>query len=327
MAIGDGPTRQELLNQLATRLNKNPPPNMDPATEMRLVSYLNQRQRRLLTMPGLKRLRDATITFTTVPMQADYGLPSLAKVSRMWDPLQGRVLYEMSQQDSRLMAPSGNVNGTPEAFVWTGRQVVAQQPSAPTALFVQSSNAADTVTLVYVEGVVATGAAQSASIALNGTTPTNIAAAVSTWTRIDKFYLAAPTLGGVTLTAGAGGAVLAGIPVGQVTSVYSGFTLYPIPSAAITYSADITRPVTDLTHPTDQAAIPDDFADVLVLGALADEYQHLADPRWSAAMTEYKERENQLKYWLAETAIGRPFGLSRTWQRPSQLGSFFPSGT
>src|SRR3546814_8949506 len=56
--IGDGPTRIELLKQLAHRLNKNPPPNMDASTEARLAGFINQRQRRLLTMPGLARLRE-----------------------------------------------------------------------------------------------------------------------------------------------------------------------------------------------------------------------------------------------------------------------------
>ena len=327
LVIGDGPTRIELLNQLAHRLNKNPPPNMDSATETRLGSYLNQRQRRLLTMPGLKRLRDGTIAFTAIPDQADLGLPSLAKVSRIYETENDRVLYELSQQDLRLMGPTTTI-GTPEAFVWRGRQVVAHQPAHPAALWVQSSSGSDNTAVLYVEGSLTGGVLRRTSVMLNGTTPTNIAPAVSSWERIDKCYLSAPVLGVVTLTEDSGGGVvLASIPAGQVTSVYTGLTFYPAPSSAIPYVADITRPVTDLINDTDQAAIPEDFADLLVLGALADEYQHLSDPRWSAAMTEYKERENQLKYWLAETHIGRPFGLSRSYQRPSQLGSWFPAGT
>jgi len=325
--IGDGPTRTELLHQLAHRLNKNPPPQMDPATETRLASFLNQRQRRLLTMPGLRRLRDAMTSFVSVPMQAAYGLPPLAKVSRIFETANERVLYEMSAQDHRLIGPS--ISGTPEAYVWTGRQVVARQPVVPTSLHLWSSNVSDVTTLVYIEGVLANGFPASVTVALTGTTPVDVSAGVSDWTRVDKFYLAAPCRGAITLGEGTidGPLALAMIPVGQVTTVYAGLTLYPTPSDAITYTVDVTRTVSDLVHGTDQAALPDDFSDLLVLGALADEYQHLADPRWSTAMTEYKERENQLKYWLAETAIGQPWGLSRQYQRPSQLGPWFASGT
>jgi hypothetical protein len=81
-----------------------------------------------------------------------------------------------------------------------------------------------------------------------------------------------------------------------------------------------------LVRGTDQAALPEDFSDVLVLGALADEYQHLADERYALAVSEYRERENQLKYWLAETAIGRPFNLMPA-QQGSQLGAWFPAGS
>jgi hypothetical protein len=325
--IGDGPTRVELLHQLAHRLNKTPPPSMDSATEARLASYLNQRQRRLLTMPGLARLREASLTLTSQAGQAAYGVTGLAKVQRMVETTNERVLYEMSAQDYRLLGTA--VTGTPEAYVWTGRQVVARQPLGPTSLFLWSSNVSDVTNVVYVEGATADGL-QSVAVVLTGTTPVNISSVTTNWLRVDKWYLAAPCRGDVFL----GDDVLLPTPltlgcirVGQVTTDYTGLTLWPTPSDAVVYTVDITRALSDLVHDTDQAALPVDFSDLLVLGALADEYQHLADSRWSLVMTEYKERENQLKYWLAETAIGRPFGLSRSWQRPSQLGAWFPAGT
>ena len=321
--IGDGPTRAELLNQLAHRLNKTPPPNMDSATEARLGSYLNQRQRRLLTLPGLKRLRDATVSFTSTPNQANCGMPNVAKLSRLVDATNERVLYEMSQQDYRLLSPAPTT-GVPEAYVWTGRQAVMQQPQAQ-ALFVQSSALGDKA-LVYIEGVMVGGWPRVTTVTLQGTTPVNVALAVL-WERIDKCYLSAPCLGTVTLSADSGtGPTLSCIPAGQVTSVYVGLTLFPTPTDVVTYVADITRPVTDLVRGTDQAALPEDFSDVLVLGALADEYQHLADERYALAVSEYRERENQLKYWLAETAIGRPFNLMPA-QQGSQLGAWFPAGS
>lgn len=327
-SVGDGPTRTELLAQIAYRLNKTPPPNMDASTEARLGSFINQRQRRLLTMPGMKRLRDATISFTSVADQPNYALANVAKISRIFDPVNRRVLYEMSQQEYRHVHPNTTVTGTPEAYIWTGRQVVSKQPADASSLFVRSSSAADTDIVVHIQGVVTGGYPQSASVTLTGTTAVNVDATVSTWERVDKFYLAEACEGVITLTEDSGvGTSLAVIPVGQTMLAYNGFSLYQTPSGALTYSVDITRAVTDLVNGTDMAAIPEDFADLLVLGPVADEYQHLNDDRWGAVMREYTARENDLKYWLAETAVGRPFGLGRTWQRPSQLGSWFPAGS
>ena len=323
--IGDGPTRTELLNQIAHRLNKTPPPNMDASTQARLVSYLNQRQRRLLSMPGLQRLRDATVTFTSAPNHADYGLPHISKITRVFEQTNERTLYEMSLQDYRLITPVP-IQGTPEAYIWRGRQVVAQQPSVPSALFVVSSHPEDTTVVVYVEGALAANRPRAITVTLKGIEVTNIATAVADWERIDKCYLSGPALG-VVMLQDASARVLTTIAPGTLTTVYSAVTLHPTPSDTITYYVDVTRVVTDLTHDTDQAAIPEDFADVLVLGALADEYQHLSDPRWGTVMTEYSQRENQLKYWLAETAIGQPYGLARRWSRPSQLGSWYPAGS
>jgi len=322
--IGDGPTRTELLNQLAHRLNKTPPPLMDSATETRLASYLNQRHRRILTMPGLARLRDATVSFTSVDALAHYGLPNITKVSRIFEQTNERTLWEMSLQDYRLLEPRP-MTGTPEAYVWRGRQAVAYQPSAPTALWLVSS--ANDTSVVYIEGALASGALRSVTVTLQGTSPVNIAATVADWVRVDKFFLAVPCSGVVSLAAESGGAPLASIQAGATSTIYTGLTLYPTPSAAIVYFVDVTRPITDMVKGNDQALIPPDYADMLVLGALADEYQHLSDQRWSAAVAEYKERERDFKYWLAETAIGQPLGLTSHTQRPSQLGPWFPAGS
>jgi len=327
-AIGDGPTRIELLAQLAYRLNKTPPPNMDSATQARLVSYLNQRQRRLLTLPGIAHMREATVTFSSVASQPNYTLANIAKISRLSETTNTRVLYEMSQQDYRLVQPDTTITGTPEAFVWTGRQAVATQPADASALFVKSSSAADISATVYVEGIVTGGYRQTASVLLTGTTAVNVASTVSTWLRVDKFYLSAACVGTITLTEDSGGGTtLAVIPIGYLRTGYTGFALYPTPSSVITYTVDVTREITDLAQDTDTTVLPDDFSDVLVLGALADEYQHLSDDRWLAAVAEYSQRVKDLQYWLAESAIGRPLSLSRRWARPSQLGSYFPAGS
>lgn len=326
-------TRNDLLTALAYRLEKTPPPNMDATVQARLLGFLNQRQRRLLTLPGLRHLRDATVTFSSVASQASYVLTNIAKVSRMWDPTNQRVLYEMSQQDYRLVDPVP-LTGTPEAYVWTGRQQTAAQPSDASSLFVKSTSAADTTQVVYIEGVITGGYPASASVTLTGTTAVNVSSAYSTWIRVDKFYLSAACAGSVTLLEDSGaGTELARIPIGQTASDYWGFILWPTPSGVISYNVDITRAVTDLAHDTDVPVLPEDFHDVLMLGALADEYQRLNDKRYTVAEMEYggsdgkHGRVGEMLYWLTETAIGRPRGLTRSWDKPSQLGSWYPAGT
>jgi hypothetical protein len=321
--------RRELLTQAAYRLNKETPPNMDPLTENRLAGFLNQRQRRLLTLPGLRHLRGATVPVASVPGQARYVLANVAKISRMYETTNDRVLYEMSQQDYRLIQPDATITGTPEAYVWIGRQTVARQPSDPSPVFVKSTDVADIAPVVTVTGVVTGGYPATASVMVQGTTPVNVSAAIANWERIDKFYLSAPGVGSISLHEDTGlGVELARIGIGQTQTDYTAFALFATPSAVITYYVDITRNVTDLVGDTDVPVLPEDFHDVLLLGCVADEYQHLADTRWGVATQEYTERVNQMRYWLAETATGQPFSLTqRRWSRPSQLGSWYPAGT
>ena len=319
--------RNDLLTQAAYRLNKTPPPNMDALTQARLLGFLNQRQHRLLSLPGIKKLRDATVPLSSVADQAAYVLANVGKVSRIFDPVNQRVLYEISQQDYRLIDPVP-LTGTPEAYIWTGRQGVAMQPSDASSLFVKSTSAADTTQTVYVTGVVTGSYPVSASVVLTGTTAVDVSAATSTWVRVDKFYLSAACAGSVTLHEDSGvGTELSRIGIGQTQTNFFGLTLWATPSGVIDYQVDLVTAITDLATDTDEPLLPVDFHDVILLGCVADEYQHLNDKRWSVAMQEYNERVGQLKYWLVETARGRPIGLTNNWQTPSMLGSWYPAGS
>jgi hypothetical protein len=301
---------------------------MDTLTQNRLLGFLNQRQRRLLSLPGIKHLRDVTVTVASVADQADYVLPNIAKIQRMYETTNDRTLYEMSQQDYRLIQPDTTITGTPEAFIWLGRMEVAAQPSNASSVFVKSTSASDTTQTCYVEGVITGNYPRTASVTLTGATAVDLNTAITTWIRIDKFYLSAVGVGTITLHEDSGaGTELARITIGQTTTDYTGFALWLTPSSVITYNVDVTRAITDLAQSTDVPILPEDFHDVLMLGALADEYQHLSDKRWSMAVTEYDDRVKEMQYWLAETAIGRPRSLVRPWQRPSQLGSWYPAGS
>lgn len=314
-------TRTDLLTKLARRTNKNT--TLDTATQSRLLDFLNERHRRILSMPGMSRLREATTTFASVSGTALYALPNVARVLRMYEATNDRVLYELTPELARQIDPDPQ-SGTPEAFVWTGRQAVAAQPPAPTQISAVSSEAADTTQRVYIEGKVTGGSIATANATLTGTGSVSLGS-LATWERIDKFYLGATTAGNVTLSEDVTSSDLGVIAAGATYRNYWAFRLWPTPSSAITYTVDILREVTDLAdvQPPD---LEDDFHDVLLLGALMDEYQHMNDSRWGQARVEYETRMAALKYRIAATGARGP-GLIHGQETPSQLGSWFPAGT
>jgi len=301
-------TRSDLLTKLARRTNKNT--TLDTATQNRLLDFLNERQRRILSLPGMQKLRETTLTIASVASQADYVLPNASRVRRIFETTNDRVLYELSPQDYRLVDPDPQT-GTPEAFVWRGRQAVAVQPSNASELFIDSTSGSDTGTC-YLEGVITGGYERSASVTMTGTTAVSLSSSITSWIRVDKLYLSAAAVGTVTLHEDAsGGTELARIAIGSTTTDYWGFSLWPTPSGVITYTVDYDRAVTDLAQSNDEPVLPEDFHDLLLLGALQDEYQHMNDGRWQAAREEYETRMRQFRYWVAETATGSGGLLNR----------------
>ena len=312
-------TRNDLLLSICRRTNKNT--TLDTATQNRLVDFLNERQRRILSIPGTQHLRDVVLSLTSVASQADYTFPNIGKIRRITDTTNDRPLYELSEAEWRAIDPQAQ-EGTPEAFVWRGRRAVAKQPSDASAIFVDSTAAGDTQ-VAYIEGVVTGGYALTASVTVTGVTAVQFGT-LSTWERIDKFYLASAAVGTVTLHEDAsGGTELARIQIGDTNTDYFGITLWKTPSASsIAYTVDATRLAPDLAQSTDVPLLPEEFHDLLLLGALMDEYQHMSDERYTVAATEYRSRERQFRYWLAEAGgnTHAPF------EKPSRLGAWTASG-
>jgi hypothetical protein len=316
-------TRAQLLTALARRLNKNE--TLDTATKNRLIEFLNEVHREILTSPGMQRLRDDTVTFASVANQADYALPWAAKVNRIFEATNDRVLAPMSLSQYRDIEPDPTGNpGTPDHWIWRGYQPVALQPSDASSLFVDSDAAGDTQT-AYIEGEVSDGYPRAVSVVMTGTTAVNVSTAISTWVRVTKFYLSTAAVGNVTLHEDAsGGTELARIGPGQTQQRYTALSLYPTPSAVVTYSADVTLGVTDLAQDNDEPRLPLDFHDLLVAGAMVREYEKTSDPRLQVSEQRYQKRLAQLAYWMHETAtvasmMPRAMG--------SRLGPWFPAGT
>jgi len=320
-------TRAQLVTALCRRLDKSESP--DTATGNRLKDFLNETHRELLSHPGLQRLRDDTVTFASVASQAAYVLPWAAKINRIFETTNDRLLVPMSLAQYRAIDPDpASTTGTADSWVWLGYQPVAKQPSAAAGdatLSIDSTSASDTGTC-YLEGETAGGYPRAVSVTMTGTTAVNVAASISDWVRVTKLYLSTAAVGTVTLHEGAALTELARIGIGQTSQTYYAFRLYPTPSSVITYSADVTLGITDFAQDTDVPRLPQDFHDLLVIGAMAREYEKTEDPRMGVAMQRYQDRRRDLLFWLAETASGTNT-LNPTQAGRSRLGPWFPAGT
>jgi hypothetical protein len=318
-------TRAQLLTELARRLNKHT--TLDTATQDRLLGFLNETHRELLSLPGLQRLRDDTITFASVASQARYALPWVPKVNRLFETTNDRVLEPMSLATYRDLDPdASSTTGTPSHWVWIGQSPVAKQPANASSLFVKSTSAGDTTQTLYVEGEIDGGYPRSASVTLTGTTAVNVSSSISTWVRVTKCYLSAAGAGVITLHEDSGvGTELAQIAIGQTSQRYLLLNLYPTPSAVVTYSADVVLGVTDLAQNTDEPRLPLDFHDLLVAGAMVREYEKTEDGRLSVSMARYQDRKRDLLYWLHTTGLND--ARSNAMVRTSRLGPWYPAGS
>lgn len=94
-----------------------------------------------------------------------------------------------------------------------------------------------------------------------------------------------------------------------VTHVNDTITLHltPIPDAVYTLSADCLLAGTDMVDDDDEPALPTDFHDILVHGALSDEWAKMEKFRPAADRAEAKfaERLSDLRYFLAKSAFLR----------------------
>jgi hypothetical protein len=313
-------TRTELLATLARRLNKNT--TLDSATSARLLDYLNEVNRQVLSIPGSERLRKATVTISATADRANYTVYDCSRILRVVDRTNQRVLPEMALGTYRDVAPDpAEWTGTPTHFVNTGPRATAMDPSDASTLLVKSDSAADTTQTAYIEGVVSGFTPARTSTTLTGTTA---AAFGGTWVRVDAFYLSAAGAGNITLHEDTGGGTqLSSIVAGSGTStVFAGVTLYPTPSASQTLYVDILRNIGLFNQTTSVSDIPPEFHYLLIYGAMALEYEHVHDDRAGIAMSRYDKRLKEFKYSLAETVTGDTAGF----ERPSRLGAWFSSG-
>lgn len=94
----------------------------------------------------------------------------------------------------------------------------------------------------------------------------------------------------------------------------TGFTLYADGHSILTTLSGSTAP-----------NFPESFHDILVFGAMSDEYRKMEKPAlMQAAETDYEHRLSDLRMWIAKSAYldiyqGRYVGKSFRWTRDAQL--------
>ena len=244
------------------------------ATTTKINRYINRWNRKVLSSPGLTKFRRTLITEASVANQPFYGV-QLAKILHITERTNDRRLIEQSLDWYRHRVPDPTaVPGTPYMWVPMGRARIVRRPASASELFVDSTSGSDTGT-ARVEVVRSNGYRRSLSVTMTGTTAVSLGSAITDVIDVINFYLSAAAVGTVTLNAGnpeASGVEIARIPIGSLYPRYLQFALVPTPSSALTYYLDGLIDLADIAQSTDEPPIPPDFHDILVDGAVHDEW-------------------------------------------------------
>jgi len=316
---------------------KLPTPDQDVIDRLR--RYINTSQREILSMRGLDRLRRAVLTCASVANSPFMVLPqSATRVVAVSDRVNNMILEELSLQDIRYNDPglTSSVSYPVSYAVWHLSAPAARDPSAAAALFVKSDSASDGAIpkTAFVEGTRTGGGYYSTSVALNGTTAVQVGSGVSDWVTITKFYLTLPTngaattaIGNVTLTQTSGvGTELSRITPGTGVARYTRLHLFPTPTGANTYYADVIMHIEDMTQKGDEPYLPEDFHWLLSCGAMKKEYQKREKPvQYSIEKERWKQGISDLKAFVRQTTGVAASG--RGPRRFSQLGPYYPVGS
>ena len=309
-----------------------------PPTEVttRFRAYMNQTQREILSQKGLSSLRRMTLPFSSVATDPFAVLPqSAVRIISIVDRTNQIFLAPTMQSEIREQDPGlVSTSATPYNYAIVNlASAVARDPAAAAELFTKSDNGGDGGTQkVFVEGIVTGGYPRLASVAMNGVTAVSLGAPITTWIAVTKFYLATTTVGvqttavgNVTLHSVSGaGTELSRIPIGKAYPRYSRIQLFPTPSAALTYHADVEIHIEDMTQATDESYMPEDFSWLLTSGAILKEYQRLEKTaQYDREKATFRSGLLDLKLFVSRQQEPGEMGPRRF----SQLGPYFPVGS
>lgn len=316
-------TLYEILADVFARTNKSSSPEEE--TVARIKRFVNQRHRTLLTTPGIDQFRDSTGTFSSVAGTARVALPqAVARIKAIIDPTSGIRLAERSLDWLRAIDPR-QTSGTPTHFIARGYEYVTAQPSNASAIYVKSSSASDVGTL-YVEGIRTGGILGVSQVEMTGTTAAQVGS-FTDWEAITKVYVSPTAIGLITLHEDSGvGTELAQITIGRTRPYYFVIELWPTPSGVVSYTFDYTRQIVDLVNDTDEPYLPEDYHDLIAIGARIDEYEKMDDSRVGTAKREYAEKYQSLQFFLHGRASERLIPRSMSGRAGvSDLGGDYPA--
>jgi hypothetical protein len=316
----------EAKQKLARRRNADAA-SLNAVTAARYADFINESHRALLRMPGMEALRHATMTFASSQGFQAYTLPEqgIARINRIWETTNDRTLEMKTLGWLRETDPDPQ-QGTPWAWIPTGYVEAHTQPTQECELFAKSSDAGTPT--IYIEGYTTGGYYRTASVALTGTTPVSLGAAITTWIRITKCYLSAATVGVVTVHSSSGiGNELVRISIGDVRARYYEFLLHDIPSGTVTYTCDVLRAIPNMSNDTDEFLLPDDFHDLVVDMAELKEVKKSDDPnRYAMLSGLIKDGKRDLAAFMTAHPGWTPDTDAMVSGR-SRLGPWYPSGS
>ena len=244
----------------------------DAAVVTRVESFLNRWNRKILSAKGMDSLRRSVVTQASVADQQQYGI-ALQSVRFFTESTSDRRLFERTLSWYRTHYPDPtNLTGTPRFYVPMGFARIHTRPANASELFVKSTSASDTNT-ASVSVVRSGGYKRLLSVSMTGVTAVSLGTAITDVIDIDDFYVSVAAVGTITLHEDSGaGTELSRIPIGALYQRFYRYALAPTPSAAITYTIDGIAPIADLSNDTDEPFPNPDFHDILVDGAVSDEW-------------------------------------------------------
>ena len=273
-----------------------------PPTEVsrRIKAFLNRWNRKILSAKGMEPLRRVTITKASVADQSTYGI-ALQKIRYVFEATNQRRIWEktLAWYADNFPDPT-QFGGTPTDWVPMGLSRIHTRPSAACELFIVSTEAADTGS-VLVTATRSNGYSVSLSKALTGTAPVSMSSTITDVIDISDVRLSAAQTGSVTVTQGSGGTELSKMVIGQTAPRFLRYALAPTPAAAITYSIIGIAPLVDMTNDTDEPFEDADFHDILVDGAVHDEWNSRGRAQEARSLSnDIEDRIRELRLSILE---------------------------
>lgn len=320
-------TLAQILQDLYGRLNYTGNPVPDNVTK-RLIRFCNETHRDLLSEPGLDRLRDDVMPITAYANQARTGLPpNVARIYAITDRTNNFSLMPVPLKQLRLTDPGQTFTGSyPQRYAVIGQQAVWRQP-ATSGIWAASSSASDTTQRVFAMGTLTGGYPQNASVTgtvLTGTARVQLGTRTD-WIEVTRFYVDLPCAGFISLyDAAASGNELARIAIGDTFSRMTAVEWFPIQTSDTTEYLDYQRTVRDLVDMSDEPLLPNDFHNLISIGARVKEYEMLDDTRLGSAKALYQERLGKLRDYVMNTGdqIASLRNVPLRWNR---LGPNYPA--